>query len=189
MLITKQCTTCKQIHPVSMFYRHKLHKTGYKSQCKQCTREIDKIRMRNNYINNKESYIKQALNRYYKDKPHHQKLARISRKNRMNSNPSFKIRINMSNRISQAVRNNFTTKSSKTLDLIGCTALELKTYLESKFITGMSWDNYGKWHVDHIIPCSVFELTDPVEQKQCFHYTNLQPLWAKDNLKKSDNVI
>ena len=50
----------------------------------------------------------------------------------------------------------------------------------------MNWDNYGQWHIDHIRPCASFNLLDPIEQKICFHYTNLQPLWAEDNLKKSN---
>jgi len=70
------------------------------------------------------------------------------------------------------------------MDLIGCTPLELKTHLERKFTEGMSWDNYGKWHIDHIIPCAAFDLTDPVQQRQCFHYSNLQPMWATANFKK-----
>jgi len=72
------------------------------------------------------------------------------------------------------------------MGLIGCSALELRRHIETLWLDGMSWDNYGLhgWHVDHIIPCAVFELADPVEQKQCFHHTNLQPLWAEDNLAK-----
>ena len=60
----------------------------------------------------------------------------------------------------------------------------LRAYFESKFIAGMSWDNYGKWHIDHIVPLSSFNLLDPEQVKVACHYTNLQPLWAKDNLKK-----
>jgi DNA/RNA endonuclease G (NUC1) len=55
----------------------------------------------------------------------------------------------------------------------------------------MNWENYGKngWHIDHIIPCASFDLTDPKQQKNCFHYTNLQPLWAADNIRKSDKIL
>ena len=77
-----------------------------------------------------------------------------------------------------------TLRSAHTMDLIGCTPLELKTHLERQFTEGMSWDNYGKWHIDHIIPCAAFDLTDPAQQRQCFHYSNLQPMWAADNFSK-----
>ena len=82
-------------------------------------------------------------------------------------------------------------KTDKTLNLLGCSAQFLRTYIENKFLEGMTWDNYGKhgWHIDHIIPCSSFNLTDSTQQQICFHYTNLQPLWAIDNLKKSNKIL
>ena len=70
------------------------------------------------------------------------------------------------------------------MKLVGCTPNFLKGYLEAKFTDGMSWDNYGDWHVDHIKPCSSFDLTKDEEQRECFHYKNLQPLWGPDNLAK-----
>ena len=75
--------------------------------------------------------------------------------------------------------------------MIGCSILELKQYLELKFKKGMTWDNYSfyGWHVDHIKPCASFDLTDIEQQKECFHYTNLQPLWCNDNWIKGDFYI
>ena len=70
------------------------------------------------------------------------------------------------------------------MELVGCSIDELKKHLEIKFKKGMSWNNYGKWHVDHVVPVDFFDLTKIEEQKKCFHYSNLQPLWAQDNLKK-----
>ena len=80
-------------------------------------------------------------------------------------------------------------KSASTMELIGCTIDELWNHLESKFNPWMIRENYGLWHVDHIIPCDAFDLTDPVQQKKCFHYNNLQPLWAIDNMRKSNKII
>ena len=79
-------------------------------------------------------------------------------------------------------------KSQHTLNLLGCSIEFLKKYLESKFTLGMSFSNYGKWHIDHIRPCASFDLSKSEEQYKCFHYTNLQPLWAYDNLSKNDKV-
>lgn len=74
------------------------------------------------------------------------------------------------------------------MDLLGCTIEEFRAYLESKFTEGITWDNYGKqgWVIDHIIPCRSFDLTKIEEQKKCFNYKNMQPLWNTDNQKKSD---
>jgi hypothetical protein len=96
----------------------------------------------------------------------------------------YRILHNTRTRIAIASRGS--RKSDRTIKLIGCTASELKKHLESQFTKGMTWKNYGRkgWHVDHICPCALFDLSDPEQQKICFHYTNLQPLWASDNSKK-----
>lgn len=91
-------------------------------------------------------------------------------------------------RVRCAIRNG--KKSFGTVELIGCSLRELRKYLERQFKPGMTWKNWGLkgWHVDHIRPCSSFDLSDPEQQKQCFHFTNLQPLWAEDNLSKGSSV-
>ena len=78
-------------------------------------------------------------------------------------------------------------KVSRTMVLLGCSPDELRVHLEEQFAPDMTWENYSHkgWHVDHIRPCASFDLTDPEQQRQCFHYTNLQPLWAIDNLRKN----
>lgn len=68
--------------------------------------------------------------------------------------------------------------------MIGCSIAELRAHLESKFQAGMTWANYGEWHIDHERPVASFDLRDPEQQRQCFHFTNLQPLWADENNKK-----
>ena len=77
-------------------------------------------------------------------------------------------------------------RAAASFDLTGCTVAELRQYLEAQFTDGMSWENRSEWHIDHVRPCASFDLTDPEQQRECFHYTNLQPLWAADNLSKSD---
>lgn len=80
-------------------------------------------------------------------------------------------------------------KQEKTFDLLGCTRREFVIWIESQFSEGMTWENHGRlgWHIDHIIPCFSFDLTDESERRKCFHYTNLRPLWWYDNLKRPRN--
>jgi hypothetical protein len=79
-------------------------------------------------------------------------------------------------------------KSVSTEALIGCTVEALKLHLQAQFKPGMAWNNYGLWHVDHIRPCASFDLTDESQQRACFHFTNLQPLWAIENMVKGDRI-
>ena len=104
-------------------------------------------------------------------------------KKKRKTNINFKILCNLRSRISNALKRN--NKSKTTMKLIGCSVKQLKQHLEKQFKVGMTWNNYGKWHVDHIRPCASFDLSKPKEQYKCFHYTNLQPLWAKENLEKN----
>ena len=75
-------------------------------------------------------------------------------------------------------------KRKSSLMILGCTFAEFQEHIQKQFKSDMAWNNYGKWHIDHIRPCASFDLLDPEEQKKCFHYTNLQPLWAEENMKK-----
>ena len=102
---------------------------------------------------------------------------------------NYRIKINLRSRLRKALRKQNTKKTNHTLTLTGCTTDELKRYIESKFNMGMTWENYGKWHMDHITPCAAFNLKDPKEQEKCFHYTNLQPLWANENFLKGAKLV
>ena len=116
------------------------------------------------------------------------KLQRSYRKERRKRDPMFKVMENLRTRMYVVVTSKHAVKESTTMKLTGCTLDFLKKYLEKKFKDGMSWDNYGQWHIDHIKPCASFNLVDPMEQKKCFHYTNLQPLWGEHNLKKGSKL-
>lgn len=95
--------------------------------------------------------------------------------------------VNVRSRICHALKRN--SKASSSEDLLGCSLSELRDYLAGKFTEGMSWGNYGKWHIDHIKPCHSFNLEIESQQRECFHYTNLQPLWATDNFKKGIKIV
>lgn len=102
--------------------------------------------------------------------------------------PENRIVHNIRERIRLGIKNGFGKKVCSTRELLGCDWDTVRKHLESLFQEGMTWENHGMfgWHIDHIRPCASFDLSDPEQQKQCFHYTNLQPLWAEDNLRKSD---
>jgi hypothetical protein len=98
-------------------------------------------------------------------------------------NEGFRLKENLRHRIYLALKG--TVKSKKTMDLIGISINDLWSHLEKSFKPGMTKNNYGKiWHIDHKIPCAVFDLTKPKEQVKCFHFTNLQALFVKENLSK-----
>jgi len=109
-------------------------------------------------------------------------------KKKLRTDLNFRILWNLRSRLSHALKRNSKSKSTK--KLLGCTIQELKKHLEKQFKKGMTWNNYGLygWHIDHIKPCTCFDLIRPEEQRECFHYSNLQPLWAIENLKKSNNL-
>ena len=112
----------------------------------------------------------------------------VKRRERTRYDVQYKLSGSLRRRLRCALRGNY--KSGSAVKDLGCTIDELKTYLESKFLNGMTWDNYGLrgWHIDHIKPLSSFDLSDRKQMLEACHYTNLQPLWAKDNLVKSDNL-
>lgn len=91
-------------------------------------------------------------------------------------------------RIHDAIKSQATSKASGSADLLGCSGKHASEWIESKFKRGMSWANHGEWEIDHVIPCASFDLTDPKQQRMCFHFTNLQPLWKEDNSMKSDTI-
>lgn len=107
---------------------------------------------------------------------------------RLKTNPQLKAAHALRGRINVALKSQETYKSESTMKLVGASIAFVKKWIESKFKPGMSWSNHGqgkgKWHIDHIIPCAAFDLTDIEQQKKCFHYSNLQPLWQEANLGK-----
>ncbi len=112
-------------------------------------------------------------------------------KNRREVDLNFKLRGNLRNRVKDVLSRGKYKKSIHTMELLGCTVDFLRNYLESRFVEGMTWDNYGGkngWQIDHIMPCASFDLSKPENQKKCFHYTNLQPLSADNNRKKHTSV-
>ena len=114
---------------------------------------------------------------------------RVHLNNKLKTDIQFKLSHNLRARLHSAIKGNY--KVGSAVKDLGCTVEELKQYLESKFQSGMSWDNWSSdgWHIDHIKPLASFDLMDRQQLLEACHYTNLQPLWANENLTKSDKII
>ena len=144
----------------------------------------EKIKAKNaKYRRENPEKIKELLAKYRRE--NREKIKEYLKKCYKNDD-NFKIRVLLRGRILDSLKAQSAKKSNKTLELIGCSVNELWEHLEGQFTDGMTRQNQGEWHIDHIKPCSAFDLTDPKQQKECFNYKNLQPLWAQDNLKKSN---
>jgi hypothetical protein len=105
------------------------------------------------------------------------------------TNPQHKLRTLLRQRICNVMKRTNQVRAGSAVRDLGCSVEELKIYLESKFREGMTWENHGEWHIDHIIPLNSFNLANRKEFLKACHYTNLQPLWAEENLKKSDKLL
>jgi len=190
--MTQTCTKCKAEKCLEEFHRHPSTKNGRNTRCKSCRSAYMKTIYSYDpeiYKKDPEKYRKRTLDYYYRNQQSKIDYSKNYIKNRQKTDADFKLRGVLRSRISTAIKRN--PKAARTMVLIGCSITELRKHLESQFEPGMTWDNHSThgWHIDHIIPCKHFNLTDPEQQKICFHYTNLQPMWAKDNLSKGDRII
>lgn len=153
----------------------------------------DKERQNKYWAKNPEKHLKflewkKIYNKNYKKK-HKEKIS-LQRKEKLKKDKNFNIRNILRSRMYTVLKRKKSTKLNSTLDLLGVKKINtVINHLESKFKKGMSWDNHGDWHIDHIIPCASFDLTKEENQKKCFNYKNLQPLWALENMKKGCKLI
>ena len=134
------------------------------------------------YESNRNAEIERSK-RYIKD--NQEDVAARRRRNaarRRSTDPLYRVVEALRKRVREAVKGH--CKSARTLQLLGCSVERLREHISKQFKPGMSWENYGKWHIDHIRPCASFNLASGAQQRQCFHYTNLQPLWALENILK-----
>lgn len=143
------------------------------------------------YYQTHKKKISDRQRRYYeKHRIRFIKLAIKNEAKRYKNSLQFRIASNLRRRFRLALKDQNTTKELPVVNLIGCSVEYFKLHLEKQFKVGMSWSNYGfsGWHMDHIQPCVSFDVTNTEEQKKCFHYTNMQPLWSRDNLSKGAKV-
>lgn len=206
----KTCSKCCKEKDIICFGKAKSNKDGLNGRCKECVGIYQSSYRNEYYLKNKEElnkahkeyYLlnKDKMDKYYKlYREQNKEQSRINykeyylkNKNKinkykqdyLNNNIDVKIKHRLRCRISMAMRSKDANKCTSSSKLLGCSIHEFKKYLEGKFTKGMNWENYGKngWHIDHVIPCDSFDLTIPDQQKKCFHYSNLQPLWATTSI-------
>lgn len=168
---------------------HAAHKEHHNARCRQYQRENkERLSERSKQYYREHSEHLMAYRREYKRKNWSVILAKqnAARKRMLKDDQKFAILTRLRSRMAQAVRKAIGKKHTSTMKLVGCNPEDLLRHIESQFTDGMTWENRNLWHIDHIRPCASFDLTDPQQQKACFHYTNLQPLWAFDNKAKGD---
>jgi len=208
----KICSKCKDTKPLNLYGKDKRRKDGLRSECNEC-RKLDSKKYREKnpekrkktlikyYTNNREKELNR-LKKYREENPEKRKETKKKwveknrdnynaylkgwKKNKFKNDILFRLISNLRSRTKDFLVNN---KQIKFNVIIGCDNLFLKEHLESLFLSGMTWDNYGfyGWHIDHIIPLSSAKTEDEL-YKLC-HYTNLQPLWSIDNLKKGNKIL
>ena len=187
---TKVCSKCKQSKLICEFSFSSRNKNGLRAECKGCQKIY--------YLLNSEKLKKRRVDRYYEDTEKEQKrIKKYYRENKTEiikklkikkrENPTLRMISNLRSRIVQFIKSKKIHKDNQTLDLVGCSTEFLKEHLEKQFKTNMSWENYGDWHIDHIIPLSSAKSEEEI-YKLC-HYSNLQPLWAQENLSKGSKLV
>lgn len=203
------CNKCGLTKPISEFYKDRL------TRCSECERErmrlyrlehpanvkktkrkwidnnIEKVKEGKKKWNDSNlEKVKEGKKKWKSENP--DKVREYKKKNhklRKQRDPFYRSIYNLRKRTAAYLKQMGVKKDSSMFTMVGCTPEEFRVYLESKFLEGMSWDNYGidGWHIDHIIPISSANTLEDV--KKLCHHTNFQPLWAEDNLKKSNKIL
>lgn len=204
----KVCTKCNKSLSLGSFYKHKLTSDKLTHDCKECIKKRSRDYRKENkhkraeqdkkyYHNNKEK-IKKYQKKYQKENKEHlleykkewyeknrerviERVGKNHRK-RLKEDINYKLAYYLRCRLRSSIKKN--AKSGSFVRDLGCSIDELKAHLECQFKPGMTWDNYGKWHIDHIMPLASFNLSNREQFLKACHYTNLQPLWAEENLSK-----
>ena len=212
--ITKQCPRCGGVKDIAEFNKDRSTKDGLYSCCKLCIKKYDQKR----YLRDREKiraygrkYYQENLEkenarhrryreenkekvRAYKTEYMREYVQRPEVKEAISKRvskayydcPVHRLRVLAGNRLGDALRRGGYTKKTRTIKALGCSYEKLKEHLEAQFQPGMTWENWGEWHIDHIVPLASADTEE--ELLRLCHYTNLQPLWATDNLRKGASM-
>lgn len=190
----KVCSLCKTLKFASDYHRQTTSSTGLQSKCKLChksqrekRKHIEKIEAAERYQKNK-AHHRAVANEYYKKyyAENREKIVAKSveyNRKRYYSNPTHRLCHHFSNRIRATIQNK---ERNRAFSLLPYSKEDLISHLEAQFKDGMSWENYGDWHIDHKKPIAAFSFTQYQDEQfiECWSLENLQPLWALDNIKK-----
>lgn len=204
-MVTKSCKDCGIEKALLDFTKHPGLVLGRRKVCKVCEEGKRKIQMARRKMRDPLKFAEQAAIQTRKQRAKfperiRAQLKKATDKRRdfgkrseayhilMATDLNFKLTKILRGRLGIAIKGK--AKAASSLELLGCSVEHLKAWLEFWMKPGMTWENYGYrgWHIDHKKPCASFDLTKLEEQKKCFHYTNLQPLWAQENLSKGDKI-
>jgi hypothetical protein len=181
----KICSACKKSRKRVRYHMAAEYRRALQSKYYRENREIIKERRRNAYAENKNGYRDKILAAARENI----EMRKEKLKERSKQDPKWRLSRNMRTAVWRALGNG-KFKTDRTFNTLGYSVDELRDHLESKFQEGMTWDNYGQWHVDHKIPLSVFnyETSECLDFKKAWSLSNLQPLWALDNYRKTDRL-
>jgi len=183
-ITTKLCSKCKEEKPLTKdyFYKRSISSDGFRSECKLCCKKNRKKEWDKKYRDNNKEIVKKSKENWLENNSEKRRIWEQEYK----SQPLIRLKNTLRARNRRFLEKGWKTGSTR--KIIGCSFDELKLHLEKQFLENMSWENYGiyGWHIDHIIPLSSAQTKE--ELIKLNHYTNLQPLWAEDNLRKSDKI-
>jgi len=181
----KKCSKCGEEKFVEEFHKDKRAKSGFCSACKKCCDEYKKKWRKNNPEKAKESYKKWVKNNLEKNRKYHKEYQQKKRRN----DSVFRLNYNIKCAISRSLKGN--KNGNHWENLVNFTLEDLKQHLEAQFKDGMTWENYGKWHIDHRIPISLFNIISVKCKgfKKAWELSNLQPLWARENISKNNKLF
>lgn len=194
----KTCSKCNTKKELTEFYDEKNKRDGKTKECAECIKDrIKKYRQKNKELikqqrkkhweKNRENCLARQKAYYEANKTRINKKKRQYEKEQLKLNPELRLVKNMRGYMRLILKGS--RKAASQMELLGCTREHYLQHMEAQFTEGMTWDNYGEWHQDHIQPVSSFDQTDPEQQKICWHYTNFQPMWAAENIQKRDSIV